>query len=245
MVIYYNKRLSMTRVLSFKGSRVFKALPAILSLLLFCTIQAGCMRFRAPYSAGKNQQIGIASWYGPKFHGRTTASGERYDMNDLTAAHKHAPLGTIALVENLSNGKKVRVRINDRGPFVGDRIIDLSYRAARKIAMVSSGTAKVKVTFLGDYDPARTDHQMKYYIQVASFRQRQNAIKLKGEIEKLHNQTFVHRTDLRGRPIFRVCVGPIEKPDDMIRLRDEIRDIGYSPMLTVEKCSPLQNSDTY
>ncbi|HVR98809.1 MAG TPA: septal ring lytic transglycosylase RlpA family protein [Thermoanaerobaculia bacterium] len=89
---------------------------------------------------------GIASWYGPGFHGRPTASGEPFDMDDLTAAHPTLPLGSRAQVTNLDNGRTVVVRINDRGPFFGNRTIDLSRAAAREIGMLAAGSAKVEVT---------------------------------------------------------------------------------------------------
>lgn len=92
-------------------------------------------------------QYGMASWYGKKFHGRRTASGERYDMSKLTAAHRRAPLGSYALVTNLDTGRSVRVRINDRGPFARGRIIDLSRAAAQRLGMLTSGVARVKVEF--------------------------------------------------------------------------------------------------
>lgn len=91
------------------------------------------------------EAVGLASYYGRKFHGRRTASGERYDMHAMTAAHRALAFGSRVEVTNLKNGRKVRVRINDRGPFVKGRIIDLSYAAARKIGMLSSGVAKVRV----------------------------------------------------------------------------------------------------
>jgi rare lipoprotein A len=91
---------------------------------------------------------GVASWYGPGFHGRTTANGERYNMNELTAAHKSLKFGTKVRVTNENNGKSVVVRINDRGPYVGSRIIDLSKGAAQAIDMIGSGTASVKVEVL-------------------------------------------------------------------------------------------------
>jgi len=93
-------------------------------------------------------EVGIASWYGPKFHGKPTASGETYDMHAMTAAHKTLPLGTRVKVKHLGNGKEVTLKINDRGPFVGKRIIDLSNKAAHAIGMVGTGTAKVRVTAL-------------------------------------------------------------------------------------------------
>ena len=90
-------------------------------------------------------QRGLASWYGPGFHGRKTASGEAYDPNDLTAAHRKLPLGTTATVTNLENGKKVEVEINDRGPYAGGRVIDLSKAAAERLDMKDDGTAPVRV----------------------------------------------------------------------------------------------------
>ncbi|WP_078708509.1 septal ring lytic transglycosylase RlpA family protein [Consotaella salsifontis] len=93
-------------------------------------------------------QSGAASWYGPKFHGRSTASGERFDMNKLTAAHKSLPFGTKVRVTNMRNGKSVIVRINDRGPYAHNRIIDLSRKAASVVGLIARGTAKVKLEVL-------------------------------------------------------------------------------------------------
>ena len=98
-------------------------------------------------------QIGLASWYGRRWQGRPTASGERYDRHQPTAAHRTAPLGTQAVVTNLANGHTVRVRINDRGPHKRHRILDLSYEAARRLDMVRTGAARVKVEFLAASPP--------------------------------------------------------------------------------------------
>lgn len=92
---------------------------------------------------------GSASWYGPKFHGRTTASGEPFDMHDLTAAHRTLPFGTQIRVTNPRNGKSVTVRINDRGPFAGNRILDLSRKAAQALGLVKAGVGRVKIEVLG------------------------------------------------------------------------------------------------
>lgn len=107
-------------------------------------------RYHTMTSAEGYQSHGIASWYGAKFHGLPTSSGEPYDMHAMTAAHRSLPLPTWVEVHNLSNGKRIVVRVNDRGPFVGDRIIDLSYAAAREIDMVEAGTASVQVRALSD-----------------------------------------------------------------------------------------------
>src|SRR5437773_7085951 len=106
---------------------------------------AGCMRIRepSPPPVAGGVQVGVASWYGPGFHGNRTANGEIYDQYELTAAHRSLPHGTRVMVTNLMNGRAVEVRINDRGPFVGGRVIDLSYAAARAIDMVGPGTARV------------------------------------------------------------------------------------------------------
>src|SRR6266481_2056189 len=112
---------------------------------------AGCAAVRAPAPPPitNGVQVGIASWYGPGFHGNRTANGEIYDQYELTAAHPSLPLGTRAMVTNLTNGRAVEVRINDRGPFVDGRAIDLSYAAARTIGMIGPGTGRVRIDDAG------------------------------------------------------------------------------------------------
>jgi rare lipoprotein A len=122
-------------------------------------------------------QRGIASWYGPNFHAKKTSNGEIYNMYADTAAHKTLPMNTMVRVDNLENGKSVIVRINDRGPFVTGRIIDLSNKAAHAIEMVKKGTAKVNVTVLGFHakiaktklEKQETATVGKYYVQVGAF----------------------------------------------------------------------------
>ena len=101
--------------------------------------------YRPYLSADGYREDGVASWYGRDFHGKTTANGERYNMYAMTAAHKLLPLGTKVRVTHLRNGKSIVVRVNDRGPFVGDRIIDLSYASAKELGMIGTGTARVRV----------------------------------------------------------------------------------------------------
>ncbi len=129
-------------------------------------------------------QSGIASWYGGKFQGRRTSNGEIYDMHKLTAAHKELPFNTLVEVENTQNQKKVLVRINDRGPFVKQRIIDLSYKAAQKIDMADTGTAPVKLRIISSGgtpltgtppDPGITPPQNTYFLQAGAYRDRDNA----------------------------------------------------------------------
>src|SRR5256712_8743963 len=112
---------------------------------------AGCavVRAPAPPPITDGVQVGVASWYGPGFHGNRTANGEIYDQYELTAAHPSLPLGRRVMVSNLENGRAVQVRVNDRGPFVDGRAIDLSYAAARTIGMVGPGTVRVRIEVLG------------------------------------------------------------------------------------------------
>lgn len=131
---------------SFRNSvrQLYMSFKRSILLLLFITLMSpACVR-RVPPPKGK-VYIGYASWYGPGFHGRRTASGEIFNMYDYTAAHRSLPFGTRVRVTNLKNGKSVVVRINDRGPAKKDRIIDLSYQAAKKIDMIRDGIVKVRV----------------------------------------------------------------------------------------------------
>lgn len=119
---------------------------------------------------------GIASWYGPKFHGRLTSNGETYDMHGFTAAHKTLPMNTLLKVTNLENGKTVNVRINDRGPFVKSRIIDLSFSAGKAVGIDKKGTAKVRIEVTGfagqNITESVTEH---FYIQVGAFSKKSGA----------------------------------------------------------------------
>ena len=136
------------------------------------------------------QQRGIASWYGEDFHGRQTSNGETYDMYGISAAHKTLPLGTYVRVVNLDNNRSLDVRINDRGPFVHGRIIDLSYGAARKLGVVGPGTAPVEIVALGTPAPGTSPDKpgylpVDYYsgnftFQVGAFVDRANAQRLTG-----------------------------------------------------------------
>ncbi len=150
-------------------------------------------------------QEGVASWYGPKFHGRRTASGEIYNMYDLTAAHKILPMHTKVKVTNLENGRSLIVRINDRGPFVKNRIIDLSYAAAKKLGLVGPGTAKVRVESLGSWSP---DIPGIFYVQIGSFAVYENAAALQ---RKMQQNGFVHtrvqKFEYHGQTFWRVQAG--------------------------------------
>lgn len=155
-------------------------------------------------------EIGIASWYGHPYHGRPAANGEIYDMEQLTAAHRTLPFGTLVHVLNLENNKSVDVRINDRGPFVGDRIIDLSHAAARAIDMIGPGTARVRVE-IAQMPPA--PEPGFYAVQVGAFQVRANAERLCAEMESRYGAAHIV---LRpgDPPFWRVLVGRAATVDD-------------------------------
>jgi rare lipoprotein A len=164
------------------------------------------------------QQGGTASWYGKKFHGRTTASGEIYNMHAMTAAHKTLPLGTLVVVHNLRNNRQIKVRINDRGPFVRGRIIDLSHAAAEKIGMIGAGTAPVKIVALAGPmvqtdrpEMAAAYEQGNFTVQVGAFRQPENAQRLKRKLDSLYGDACITPYHNGSETFYRVHVG--RKPE--------------------------------
>jgi len=164
-------------------------------------------------------QRGIASWYGEDFHGKKTSSGEIYDMHAMTAAHKTLPLGTYVQVTNLQNNRVTQVRINDRGPFVRSRIIDLSYSAARTLEVVGPGTAPVEIVALGARvepespgKPGGTYLPVDYYsgnftIQVGAFTDRNNAERLKNNLDQKFKNAHITVYDTGKDIFYRVRVG--------------------------------------
>jgi rare lipoprotein A len=128
-------------------------------------------------------EVGIASWYGHPYHGRTSASGEVYDMEQLTAAHRTLPFGTLVRVVNLENEKTVDVRINDRGPFIDDRIVDLSHAAAQAIDLIGPGIARVRLEVLLTPATVTSLNTGVFAVQVGAFRVRANADRLRAEME--------------------------------------------------------------
>lgn len=146
-----------------------------------------CARIR--YEESESIQTGMASWYGQDFHGKTTSNKEVYDMYDLTAAHRSLPFETVVIVTNLKNGKSVTVRINDRGPFVEGRIIDLSYAAANIIDAVEPGVVPVRLEIIKSQSPPRSAR--KFAVQAGSFVSQKNANALKNKLKKKYKRVYV------------------------------------------------------
>jgi len=147
----------------------------------------------------------MASWYGPGFHGNKTANGERYDMHLLTAAHRTLPLGSVAVVRSMSNGRQVTVRINDRGPFARGRVLDLSLAGAEALGMVGSGTDKIELRVVGFQ--GRTADMGALRIQVGSFAERENAVNLLEQTKGFYSGGRIQAIDLPEGRRYRVQVG--------------------------------------
>lgn len=162
-------------------------------------------------------QQGIASWYGPDFHGKRTSDGEIYNMYAMTAAHKTLPLGTYVKVHNLTNGREAIVRVNDRGPFVKGRIIDLSYAAAKQLGVVGPGTAQVRIEALGyqvknqqgvpTYQAPASYDTGNFGVQVGAFAVATNAQRLAAELRARFGAASIQQGWVGGRLYYRVRVG--------------------------------------
>lgn len=181
-------------------------------------------------------QTGIASWYGDKEHGNIAASGERFSMYDYTAAHKSLPFGTVVRVTNLENGKDVVVKINDRGPFIRGRIIDLSYSSAKSIGLVKTGVAKVKVEVISS-PSLRNENIFNpiYTVQVGSFSSKVNAKSLKDELRSgITQDVRIESIEIKGDMYYRVRVGMFSSKSKAESMKRNLRDHGYSGKIILE-----------
>ena len=182
-------------------------------------------------------ETGVASWYGVPYHGRQAANGEIYDMEKLTAAHRTLPFSTWVRVENLANGKGVEVRITDRGPFIADRIIDLSHAAAREIEMIGPGTANVRVVVIAN--PENPEPAV-FAVQVGLFRNRENAERLRDRLTVLYGTAqLVERSGVV--PLYRVIAGAEGTPEGAEQMAVRIRRDISVPEAYVVRLDPKLN----
>lgn len=208
---------------------------ALVSLVVIQLLATGCSNNRKPASSvpstdGTLIQTGMASWYGPKFHGRRTANGERYDMHALTAAHPTLPFGTRLAVRNPRTGQQVVVRVNDRGPYKGHRILDLSYAAANAIGVVRPGTAIVELYHLAS--SRKTDGVMTaglssgadngYTVQVGAFSDTDRALGLHRELTRIYPETTIYADGTWNR----VQIGRFQDRNSADDLRRELAVMG-------------------
>lgn len=176
-------------------------------------------------SAKGYRETGVASWYGKKFHGELTSTRERYDMYALTAAHTTLPLPTYARVTNLENDRSVVVRINDRGPFAENRIIDLSYAAAYRLDMIEQGTARVEVEALTPENRQTPEVSGEVAVQAGAFSEEDNAHRLRRELEAAGLEPVTVETDPSGSP-HRVRLGPVAAGVALEMLLDRLQELG-------------------
>ena len=208
-------------------------------------------------SADGYNKTGTASWYGTKFHGKKTANGERYDMHAMSAAHKTLPMPCMVRVTNLDNGRSVVVRVNDRGPFVKNRLIDLSYAAARSLGYDNAGTAPVRVEVLSNRmtsssanNPVRavsrpasppvalasinsTAQRGAMYIQLGAFSSSTNAKRLKGELQRNYPSTAIYSKNGGYAEIYRVRIGPYDDEKDIESHVLSLQQQGYTNAIVV------------
>lgn len=215
--------------------------------------------YRPMHDARGYRERGIASWYGRKFHGRRTASGEPYDMYAMTAAHRTLPLPSYVRVRNLQNGRSVIVRVNDRGPFLHNRLIDLSYTAAAQLGVLATGTAMVEVEQVGPESPpspqvvppaqplqlirtadaATTDHPVpRLSVQVGAFSEYGNATGLRDRLRRagfgpIYIQSPSADNGGIATALYRVRIGPLATVEQGDRLVDEVARYGVSDALLV------------
>ena len=175
----------------------------------------------------RSEIYGIASWYGDPFHGRRTSNGEVYDMHAMTAAHRTLPFQTVIRVHNLDNGKKVQVRLNDRGPFVKGRIIDLSHAAAQEIDMVGPGTARVRLEIL------RIEAVIESLaVQVGSFTQESRAHALKRRLEGDYHPVTVSLFHTPRGVFHRVLAGDFPSREKARKAQQKLRSKGLEGFVT-------------
>ncbi|MEE4378295.1 MAG: septal ring lytic transglycosylase RlpA family protein [Candidatus Competibacteraceae bacterium] len=195
-------------------------------------------RYYVMDSSENYRRRGTASWYGKDFHGKKTSSGVPYNMYAMTAAHKSLPIPTYVRVRHLGNGRSIVVKVNDRGPFVDDRVIDLSYAAATKLDMVGTGTAPVEVVALAPYQylsgAKKPDKSVAstqrgnstVYVQVGAFSERQNAERLQHELASYiaHNV----RIDSAIGDLHKVRVGPLQTETEAEQLIAQLTNLGIN-----------------
>jgi peptidoglycan lytic transglycosylase len=180
-----------------------------------------------PAPAGYSEE-GNASWYGLPFNGRRASNGEIYDMNKLTAAHRTLPFETVVRVTNLNNGKTTTVRITDRGPFVDNRIIDLSQAAAREIESIGPGVVPVRLEVLGNVDVSAGF----FTVQVGAFRERANAERLRERLTASYSPIFIQQIEAGQNSFYRVRVGKISGEEAAQQYADQLRSKeGFTPFV--------------
>ncbi|NOZ54336.1 MAG: septal ring lytic transglycosylase RlpA family protein [Gammaproteobacteria bacterium] len=206
-------------------------------------------RYFVKQNANDFTQHGIASWYGTKFHGRLTSSGEVYDMYKMTAAHKTLPLPVYVTVTNVDTGKEIIVRVNDRGPFVDGRIIDLSYVAAKKLGITQNGTANVTIKAISTttvhnqpqhiatiQQPNTSGNQAQYFLQVGVFSQRKRAEQFATTLMTLPVKPVIITNSIQNQnTLYHVRIGPFHTEDQIEPVESHLMEQGYTESYIVKE----------
>jgi peptidoglycan lytic transglycosylase len=198
-----------------------------------CSVPPARVHVPLPPAANSHvSQTGIASWYGPGFHGKATASGEVYNQDDMTAAHQTLPLGSKVMVTNMENGRTAEVLVNDRGPFAKGRIIDLSYAAAQSINMVGPGTALVRLDVIDSPVPLRSIRPaLDYTLQLGSFSQLENARQMRDRIVKSFDSVVITPLQSKEATYYRVHLGNFSDRSAAEAMAKQISRAGYSVII--------------
>ena len=204
--------------------RFKKLFPFLILLAMGCASSKDAM-YR-PYEPGRGigyREVGLASWYGEDYHGRKTANGEVYDMYAMTAAHRTLPFNLRVRVTNLENGRKAEFRINDRGPFIPGRIIDLSKSGARELGIMDSGTARVSVEADGEAAGSPPLWEGVYAIQVGSFVEKENASRFREDLARKHPQVHVVLWESNTKRYYRVRLGSFRTEKEARRYSEGLK----------------------
>jgi rare lipoprotein A len=204
-----------------------------LAWLAACAVPAGKVKLPpAPMPDSRAAQTGIASWYGPGFHGQATASGVIYNQYELTAAHQTLPLGTRVMVTNLNNGRSVEVLVNDRGPFAKERIIDLSHAAAQSIDMTGPGTAPVRIEVIdAHYKIQAIRASLDYTLQMGSFVQLENAQQMRDRLRQTFSEVTIVPAQSRNGIYYRVQLGTYANRAAAEEQARQLAQNGYSVII--------------
>jgi len=184
-----------------------------------------------PSSTSGAVQTGVASWYGPGFHGKRTSNGEIYNQYELTAAHPTLPLGTRVMVTNLNTRQSVEVRVNDRGPFVGGRVIDLSYAAARSVGVYEPGTVQVRVEVLSAAAPVLT---VSYAVQLGSYADADKAAALKAQVIRHYSDVYISPMATGLLRYYQVRLGPFTRQETAAARAQEVARAGMQAIIVEE-----------
>ncbi|MEN6312541.1 MAG: septal ring lytic transglycosylase RlpA family protein [Acidobacteriota bacterium] len=217
----------------------FPRLALVLLALAAASACAGTRNYQPPPGPRSGVEVGYASWYGGEFNGRRTSNGEIYDMHDMTAAHPSLPFGTCLMVTNLDNQQTAIVRVNDRGPFVKGRIIDLSYASARVLGMIGPGTSRVRLEVLPNCGAASPGSSVSppsaagFSVQVGAFAVQENAYGLKKRLEPRYDSVVVTALKTPERTYYRVRVRARDR-EAALRTARRLADEGF-PVILLEE----------